>query len=345
MNSERLSVTKRAIFSLGLLILVMALLEFGCDFMVLLYRLHRIPDAATAILSKKSNDYLRARYRPHQRPEKMGDTIARMNSLGLRGAEPRDRALRIACIGDSVTFGWSASGDSKTYPYLLEQYLSGFDVDVINAGMPRWTSLDLLHLYIVKIAPLNPDVVVLMLGWNDIGYVFSAVRDSSATFSALSKTYSSVLLLSEAGKIVPENAESIIKAREIAADPILWDRLEEYQRILEGFASLVRANGSTPVLVTLRHFLKPSMSLEQKRAMLLHLQQFPDLSYTGWRRMITGVNERIRRVSADLSVALVDGEHSIDSTYFTDIAHLNDAGNDVLARSIARELEPVLRLR
>ncbi|MFQ6103263.1 MAG: SGNH/GDSL hydrolase family protein [Candidatus Glassbacteria bacterium] len=95
------------------------------------------------------------------------------NSAGFAGAEfsreKRENALRIVCMGNSSTFGWGAHPDS-CYPRLLEHSLSeklGRDVEVINAGVPGYTSLQGLTLFKNEILKLSPDAITLAFGAND----------------------------------------------------------------------------------------------------------------------------------------------------------------------------------
>ncbi len=67
----------------------------------------------------------------------------RINGLGLRGEEPAaaPAQLRVACFGDSVTFGRGVL-DDQTYPALLQHELAlqhpGTTVEVRNLGVPGY---------------------------------------------------------------------------------------------------------------------------------------------------------------------------------------------------------------
>ncbi len=98
-----------------------------------------------------------------------------VNQLGLRGPDvprvkgPRD--LRIACFGDSCTFG-SYVRLEDTYGWLLQEHLQqrlpNRRVEVILAGVPGYSSHQSLALFRKHVAPLKPDITVLYIGgWND----------------------------------------------------------------------------------------------------------------------------------------------------------------------------------
>ena len=91
----------------------------------------------------------------------------RTNADGFRGAElaaQHEDTIRILCLGDWLTFGEGAEED-ETYPVLLENSLRRRyperDIQVINAGLQQYGTLDELN-YLVEIAPvLKPDFVIV----------------------------------------------------------------------------------------------------------------------------------------------------------------------------------------
>jgi len=101
----------------------------------------------------------------------------RINSLGFRGRECQiekpSGVYRILCLGDSSTFGFSVPVGCA-YPSLLESRLNASDAygdkrfEVTNAGVHGYTSFQCLRLYEHRGAQLQPDLVVLYVGPNDI---------------------------------------------------------------------------------------------------------------------------------------------------------------------------------
>ncbi len=77
--------------------------------------------------------------------------------------------LRIACLGESTTFGNSSVSN---YPAFLRGILERdgrafHGYEVINAGVPGWDSDQVERRTRREIAPLKPDVAILYVGWND----------------------------------------------------------------------------------------------------------------------------------------------------------------------------------
>ncbi len=93
----------------------------------------------------------------------------RTNSLGLRGPEvelddPGDKT-RIACFGNSCTFGWELE-EHQTYPALLDKEL-GHDFASFNCGVPGYSSYQGFELLKLYEPLLKPDIITICYGWND----------------------------------------------------------------------------------------------------------------------------------------------------------------------------------
>ena len=91
----------------------------------------------------------------------------RTNAAGFRGAELSPKTgttVRILCLGDWLTWGEGVE-DHETYPILLEaalrQRYPGRHVQLINAGVPQYGTLD-EFLYLESIARgLEPDFLII----------------------------------------------------------------------------------------------------------------------------------------------------------------------------------------
>lgn len=82
------------------------------------------------------------------------DFPVHVSGVGFRGPEPI--APRIACLGDSTTFGWGVT-ESQAWPQLLAQELG---VEVLNAGVPGYSTHQGLAT-LDRVLALKPDLVVL----------------------------------------------------------------------------------------------------------------------------------------------------------------------------------------
>jgi lysophospholipase L1-like esterase len=99
-----------------------------------------------------------------------------INSAGFRDREypwaKGPDTFRILCLGDSTTFGHALPLE-ETYHQLLEDSLnsaddlSGLRYEVINGGVPGYSSSQCLAMYELRGRKLSPDIVILNVGTND----------------------------------------------------------------------------------------------------------------------------------------------------------------------------------
>ncbi len=128
-----------------------------------------------------------------------GDFMAKgeykINSKGFRGPEFKvekpDSVVRICCIGNSNTFGWEIpSGEyySRLIEKLLNQRYADQQFEVINMGVPGYTSHQGLVLLKERALQLDPDIITFSFGWNDIWGAGQGVTDREQ------KTYSPFII-------------------------------------------------------------------------------------------------------------------------------------------------------
>ena len=102
--------------------------------------------------------------------------LTKHNSFGFRGAEIQlekpDSLFRIVCLGGSTTYSAYIGDDNKAYPFLVEQKLKlQYDyknIEVINAGVPGYNSWESLINLQFKVLDLNPDMIIVYHGTNDV---------------------------------------------------------------------------------------------------------------------------------------------------------------------------------
>jgi lysophospholipase L1-like esterase len=94
-----------------------------------------------------------------------------INKLGFRGDEPhKDGSRRIVALGNSCTFGWSVRQE-YVWTTKLDQMLNaesgGKAWEVINAGVPGYSSHQGRILCSKLLENLKPQILLIMFGWND----------------------------------------------------------------------------------------------------------------------------------------------------------------------------------
>jgi lysophospholipase L1-like esterase len=96
----------------------------------------------------------------------------RINADGFRGPDlpaEREQLVWVVALGESSTFGWRV-GDGEAWPAQLGNALDPGAIRVVNAGVPSYTSAQ-TWLYLQQLLDtLEPDVVLVNIGFNDALY-------------------------------------------------------------------------------------------------------------------------------------------------------------------------------
>ena len=126
------------------------------------------------IYARTHHTSARGRFAPHAFiPYVLNPGYQDTNSLGFRGPEfaiEREPGVaRVVCLGASTTYGLYV-GTDQAYPARLEKLLTfeGIPCQVINAGVPGYISIDLLLTLQFRVLPLEPDVVIVYEGRNEL---------------------------------------------------------------------------------------------------------------------------------------------------------------------------------
>ncbi len=176
----------RALFSNLLVPLALAgalflLLEGGCR-VALRLKTGAWPETRVAAYTKFVEKIGKA-YRPHPvlivagRPDAFLEAaghVVHFNARGQRVTNVRDVPVpkpagtyRVVCEGGSTTFDLLALDDAGTWPARLGTLLRP-RADVVNGGFPGWTSLETKLALQIRDLDLQPDLVVVFSGVNDL---------------------------------------------------------------------------------------------------------------------------------------------------------------------------------
>ena len=120
---------------------------------------------------------------------KQSTEVIHVNSDGFRGTEitleKPENIYRIFMIGGSTTYG-DGIEDSGTMPFFLQQKFDEMDLDfnvqVINAGIPRAFSEGEVKLIKNRLLQYQPDLFVVYDGWNDSAFHQDGITNEDKWF-------------------------------------------------------------------------------------------------------------------------------------------------------------------
>jgi lysophospholipase L1-like esterase len=227
-----------------------------------------------------------------------------LNGDGFRSSpitrDKRAGALRIACIGDSWTFGMNVNQDA-TYPSrleaLLKQQAPRTDLDVMNFGVLGYSSFQGLELLKRQVLDLHPDVLLVGFGMNDsevAGYRDKDVgkagapawRDRAKAMAASSELYSLLKYFALTLRFHPQSMGDFLKAdvkteSSKGADAVNyadiepWTRVSppDYERNIREMVTLARGQGARVML--LDNELWPESPYRPVLATIAHDERIP----------------------------------------------------------------------
>ncbi|HKB16205.1 MAG TPA: SGNH/GDSL hydrolase family protein, partial [Planctomycetota bacterium] len=161
-----------------------------------------------------------------------------------------DAGLRVACLGDSTTFGIGA-GPADSYPRRLSDALArAFGpqrADVLNAGCPGYSSAQSLPLFAGSVAPFRPSILVAYLGSNN-EFTRASPRTDEEVLEGLRRPLARVLSRSHLlrwllVRLGPE------RPREPGPDFRERVPLERFEAHLATLAERARATGTAPLFI------------------------------------------------------------------------------------------------
>ena len=271
-----------------------------------------------------------------------------VNSHGFRGPEIKtpkpDGTVRIAFLGASTTWCAEVSSNSKVWAHLvtegLQQANPAVRLDYVNGGVSGFGVDASLRNLQHRVAPLQPDIVVIYHATNDMSSELRAVaaaRGVAASASVRSESWLArqSLLWNLAEKNwriwqAQRDADSNVGRLEVDAETLG----EPFRKDLTELVLAAKRAAKVVALATFSTQLRIEQSAEDKRrasASAMYYMPFmhPDGLIASYRRY----NQVIREVAAATGAVLIDGEDTIpgDSRHFTDTVHFTDAGSERMA--------------
>ena len=262
-----------------------------------------------------------------------------INSTGQRGPDIASTKpdIRIVALGNSCTFGWGVPYDN-TWVYLLQELLraklSDTAIEVINAGVPGYSSYQGRKYYERYLYKLHPDIMLIMFGWNDHWAAGDGIPDAAQETPpqwvlALHNMISPFKLYQFMRKVVLSASE---EEKEVPLDDIKTRyrvSVDEFYMNLRSIIRKAKDEGTTPVLL-----VPPVASL----------QNYFNEKVSPFHAIHKRYQQEIRRVAQREGVPLVDLQIVFDqyNDLFDDARHdpihFNAKGHAITAQTIAEPL-------
>lgn len=330
-----LGIKKTIVFSLIPFFLLFSVTEFALRYS----GFHYYPSWTYDNPRWERDPYLLYKLKPNFISE---DGSVRVNSFGFRGKEftlQKDpMKTRIVCMGNSCTFGFEIKWTS--YPDELEKILNSSSpkekYEVINAGIPDYSSYQGLQLLEKRVLGLNPDIIIISYGWNDIRtthqipdkyqkvniyfYYIDTLLNKFRVYQALNKAITSVK------KMLVRNDNSEVKSvRRVSPS--------DFKNNLESMIKIARSH-------SIKVYILNEPSGETEDQIHSYLENFlkDHVLY----------NEIVKTVSVESQVPLIDivklfngkkGEKLFDNPYpRKDLIHPNLLGEKLIANEIAKTI-------
>ncbi len=293
----------------------------------------------------KKDAHLFWRFRPNKtiNSRQYSDITYHINSAGMRGKDfdPHKTKYRILALGNSCTFGWGVPYED-IWPTHLQNILerqSPGAYEVINAGVPGYSSFQGKEYFERELVKLQPDMVLIMFGWNDQWTAGHGISDAeqktpSRIFLSAQNILSSLEIYQFARKLLLSSTE---KQAAIRLDETKGRRRVSTSEFLANLRSIIdtaRAHQIQSVLL-----IPPVASLST---------YFPgQISY--FHELHQKYEDEIVTASRYEQVPLVDLQSTFDryddlySNPIDDPIHFNAKGHDIAANEIARVILPLLQ--
>ena len=156
---------KNVLINLGLVVVSILIFFFGIEFVLRITGLQTTKPNPPLIFRQSEYPDISYELIPNLKNEKAYRAAVSTNSLGFRGPEPDLEKPIISLFGDSITFGYGV-GDDETLAAYMRDLLPGYNV--LNTAAPGYNLEQETGVLRRKIAPLDPDLIVLVFYLNDL---------------------------------------------------------------------------------------------------------------------------------------------------------------------------------
>jgi len=293
------------------------------------------------------------------------DKTFTVNSLGFRGQEiePDDNSkFIILALGGSTTMGNGVS-DDETWPACLEKHLHDkglINVKVINGGVGGFSSRNELRLFMHYGLKLNPKIVLVHDGWNEISLVWTLkdkwnkkyIGDLAYIAGTNKFVYNTPLLsirlaYAAASRITNKIASSGFKNNAYsytASLPLIkkdfW--VKDWHENISALKKMAEDSGAEVYLLNYPGLCRKGSNIEEKNLVIRNTRVGNTVNYEFWVEVKDEINKAIKKNNDFRVLDTVNeftGIKNVDyAKFFLDEMHMNAQGDDLFAEIIAEKL-------
>ncbi len=274
----------------------------------------------------------------------------RVNAHGFRGPEfsvPKPEGVfRILTLGGSAVWDSDVTADDRTWSARLGEKLNArltrdgraLRVEVVNGGVPGYTSAETFMNLVWRGVPLEPDMVIVYQGYND----YKPNRHPRFTpdyshWRALDHTPLRRLARSSRAVYYLTRFAGALQPRPPAFDTAAESGVTAFQDNLASLVVLARARGIEPVLSTYG-LSATERNLRDHPEKLRELERFlPMLTFAGVLDAHRRYNQAVLDLGERLGVPVVRIAEGVPAAFdhYTDHVHFTDRGADRAAEVFA----------
>lgn len=280
----------------------------------------------------------------------------KINSLGFRSPEllqPKPAGtVRLAFVGASTTFCAEVSNNEATWPYLvadsLREHFAGKAIDFINGGVSGYAVQSSLKNLELRIAPLQPDVILIYHGTNDLSGELRAMAQAQGIGGNLKPPEAAWMSRhSLLWNLVSKNLTVLLAQRQAESGTLESIKFDaealgtEFREDLRQLVRAAKATGATVALATFAVHMRPGQDNEARRkATESAILYMPGVDFDGLVRAFHRYNDIIREVAVDEGAILIGDEDHIpgNPAHFVDSVHFTDSGSKAQAERVSQAL-------
>lgn len=310
-----------------------------------------------AATTSKLHPYTMFAVKPNFRSETIN-----INSMGFRGPEileKKENTVRIVVVGGSGAMGYGSTSDDTAFPHILENMLNNQvgkgRYEVINAGSASFIAMQEFNLIALKIIELEPDMVIIFDGFNDmVGSILNDRRPGfpwrfgeleKATKQSNTKSYIRKRLMNyrPTKKIIQLMEEKKLKRRKSREDySVNPEAVLFYKKTLDRIAGLLRGYQIRAVFA-----YQPNLYYKEPRSdfeSAILAKESPERLKV-LKEMLTMGENAMREVAQsnnDIFISCTSVFNGMRETIFFDTVHSGDKGQEMLAQFLYDKLHDTL---